>query len=222
MSDEIIGTTPTSYFVIRTTRLRPPTYYRFRERIEFVELSVPDGNVQQRCKLRETDNQSDVGADEETWKRTELKVAACRPFDILSRRKARYVEPRSREGAPYSFRLAVDGVSVKEVMSENSTEWIGVLSIQTLKRRAANVARTATATIPWNTHSGSDAHYDLLWLETDDQPLHEACTLEPMATTSRGTPWVFLRFLCWSGNDDADGANFFIPVDSRAWLKDEN
>lgn len=222
MSDEIIGTTSTSYFVIRTTRLRPPTYYQFRERIEFVELSIPDGNVRQRCKLRETDNQSDAGAEKETWQRTELGASACRPFDILSRRKAHYVEPRSRDGAYYSFRLSADGVAVKNTVSEDGAKWIGVLPVKEVKRRAAAVATISTSTIPWDTHSGSDANYNLLWLETDDQPLHEACVLDPVATTSRGTHWVFLRFSCWSGDDDADGANFYIPVDSRAWLKDGN
>lgn len=222
MSDEIIGTTPTSYFVIRTTRLRPPTYYRFRERMEFVELSIPDGNVQQRCTLRETDNQSDAGAEKETWQRTELGASACRPFDILSRRKARYVEPRSRDGAYVSFRFVADGVAVKNILSGDSAKWVGVLSVKEVKRRAATVATISTSTIPWDTHSGSNANYDLLWLETDDQPLHAACALDPVATTSRGTHWVFLRFRCWSGDDDADGANFYIPVNSKAWLKDAN
>lgn len=222
MSDEIIGTTPTSYFVIRTIRLRPPTYYRFHERIEFVELSIPDGNVRQRCKLRETDNQSDAGAEKETWKRTEVGTSTCRPFDILSRRKARYVEPRSRDGAYYSFRFAEDGVAVKDTLSGDSAKWVGVLSMKEVKRRAATVATISTSTIPWNTYRGSDANYDLLWLETDEQPFHEACALDPVAATSRDTHWVFLRFRCWSGDDDADGANFYLPIDSRVWLKDAN
>jgi len=222
MSDQIIGTTPTSYFVIRTTKLRPPTYYRFHERIEFVELSIPNGNVQHRCKLRETDNQSDAGAKKETWKRTELKMAACRPYDTMSRRNARYVEPRSRDGAAYRFRLTADGVSVKEAWSEDDSKWNSVLSMKKLKRRAASVATISTATIPWKTHAPSGGNYDLLWLETDDQPFHEACNLDPIATTSIGTHWVFLRLLCWSGDDDVDGANFYIPINSKAWLKDAN
>lgn len=222
ISDEIIGTTQKSFFVIRTTILRPPTYYQFRERIEFVELSIPEGNVQQRCTMRETDNQSDPSAEKEAWRRTEMKTANCRAFDILSRRKANYIEPRRLEASVYSFRLGADGIAVKATASDESTKWIGVLSAKETKRRAAAVAVISTSVVPWNTHQPSQTMLSLLGLERDDQPLHEACELESAAATSRNTSWAFLRFLCWSGDDDVDGANFYIPIDSRAWLKDTN
>ncbi len=222
MSDEIIGATAKSYFVIRTTRLRPPTYYQFLERIEFVELSIPDGKVRKRCLLRETDNQSDVGADKETWKRTERKASSCRPFDVLSHRNARYIEPQSRDGSAYSFRLGTDGLAVKSISSEATINWTGVASLKETKQRTVTVATIPTAMIPWQTHSSPNTDYDLLWLETGDQPLHEACKIDPVAMTAIDIHWVFLRFFCWSGDDDADGANFFIPVDSRLWLKSEN
>ncbi|CAN0540026.1 unnamed protein product, partial [Scytosiphon promiscuus] len=40
ISDQIIGTTSKTFFVIRTTTLRPPSYYEYKKRIELVELSI--------------------------------------------------------------------------------------------------------------------------------------------------------------------------------------
>ena len=222
ISDNIIATVPDAYFVIRTTTLRPPTYYRFRERIEFVELSIPDGSVRHRCTLRETTNQSDAGADKPTWTRTEVKTPACEVFETLSRRDANYIEPRSMGPGTYSFHLDAKGVTVKDIWSQDTPKTVGVLPARDIKRQIATIATIPASSLDWQADANSDGLASLLETGDGAEPLHEACELDPVATTSRGTTWLFLRFRCWSGDGDVDGANFYIPADSATWTKDDN
>lgn len=222
VSDEIIGTVPDGFFVIRTTTLRPANYFQFRERIEFVELSIPDGSVRQRCTLRETVNQSDADAEKPTWQRTELKTPRCEVFETLSRRDVNYIEPRSMGPGTFSFHLGADGVTVKDVWSRGTPTTVGLLSVEDIKRQIATIATIPTAVIPWPEQATSGDLYNLIEAAEAAPPLHEACELDPVATTARGTSWLFLRFRCWSGDADIDGANVFIPANSAVWDKSEN
>ncbi|WP_306259722.1 hypothetical protein [Pararhizobium sp. IMCC21322] len=67
ISDQIIGTTPNTFFVIRTTTLRPPSHYEYKKRVELVELSIPSGKIEQQCLVRETEYHYDFEASQETW-----------------------------------------------------------------------------------------------------------------------------------------------------------
>ncbi len=222
ISDQIIGTVPDGFFVIRTTILRPPNYYQFRERVEFVELAIPSGKVRHRCTLRETGNQSDAAADKPVWTRTEVKTPACKVFETLSRKGANYIEPRATGPGTYSFHLDAKGVTVTDNWSQDTPQPVGVLSAQDIKRQIAAIATVPATSLEWRADANSDGLASLLELGEGAEPLHKACELEPVATTSRGTTWLFLRFRCWSGSDDVDGANFYIPANSATWAKDGN
>lgn len=220
ISDEIIGTVADGFFVIRTTTLRPPNYFQFREQVEFVELSLADGGVRKRCTLRQTDNQSDADADNPTWQRTELKTPECETFEVLSRRAANFITPRSKGPGRFSYSLGAGGVTVQDIWAGDSPKTVHVLPIADIKRQVATMATIPAAGIPWPAEATSGTMYNLLEMGKDAEPLHEACELDPVATTSRGSSWVFLRFRCWSGDDDADGANFYLPANSGTWIKD--
>lgn len=222
ISDDIIGTVPDGFFVIRTTTLRPPNYFQFRERVEFVELSIPGGTVRHRCTLRETGNQSDADAEKPTWQRTQLKTPRCDVFETLSRRDANYIAPRNIGPGMFSFHLGADGVTVKDVWAQDTPKTVSKLSTEDIKRQIATIATIPVANIPWPAQATSGSLYNLLESGEGAQPLHEACELDPVATISRGSSWLFLRFRCWSGDDDADGAIFYIPANSATWAKDVN
>ncbi len=49
----------------------------------------------------------------------------------------------------------------------------------------------------------------------DNQPLHEVCELDPVPVTSRDHDRIYLRLLCWPGDADADGGNFYIVLDAK-------
>ncbi|WP_337659880.1 hypothetical protein [Anderseniella sp. Alg231-50] len=222
ISDQIIGTVPDGFFVIRTTILRPPYYYQFRERVEFVELAIPSGKVRHRCTLRETDNHSDAAADKPVWTRTEVKTSACKMFETLSLKRANYIVPRSTGPGTYSFHLDAKGVTVKDNWSQDTPTPAALLPAKDIRRQIATIATIPAASLEWQTDANSDGLTSLLELGDGADPLHEACELDPVATTARGTTWLFLRFRCWSGDDDGDGAIFYLPADSATWAKDEN
>ena len=212
ISDHIIGTAANSFFVIRTTTLNPPIYYEYRRRLEFVELSASDGSILKKCKLRETAYVSDAGIEPETWTQTETQKPACQVFDMLYRRSAGYMTPRSTE--PVAFRLTAAGLETREETSDGSVTWANVMSAKEIRVRAAKTTSIAATEIPWQTGTDSSAVFSLVGTDEDDQPLQEACELDPVPVTSRGHDRIYLRLLCWSGDADADGANFYVALDA--------
>lgn len=177
ISDQIIGTTPASFFVIRTTTLHPPTYYQHHKRIEFVELSIKDGSILQKCALRETDYASDAGVDRETWTQTEVGKPSCQVFDLLSKRGAGYMTPRSTDTGEAAFRLGVDGLEARDDTSDDSAEWTNVLSAMIIKARAAKTTSVAASDIPWQFSDDTSEVLSLVGTANDIQPLHELCEL---------------------------------------------
>lgn len=215
ISDHIIGTTPTSFFVIRTTTLHPPTYYQHHKRIELVELSIQNGSILQKCALRETEYVSDAGVNPETWTQTELRKPSCQIFDILSKRSAGYITPRNTGNGPAAFRLGVDGLEARDDTSDDSAEWTNVLSAGIIKARAAKTTSIAASDIPWKFNGETPEALSLVGTADHIQPLHEVCKLDPVPVTSRDHDWMFLRLLCWPGDADVDGANFYIALNSK-------
>ena len=215
ISDHIIGTTPTSFFVIRTTTLHPPTYYRHQKRIEFVELSIRDGSILKKCALRETDYVSDAGVDPESWTQTEMQRPSCQVFGILSKRNAGYMSPRSKGDGMAAFRLGVNGVEARDERSDNNGEWTKIMSVSVIKARAAKTTSIAASDIPWQFSDDTTEALIIVGSADDIQPLHEKCELDPVPVTSRGHDWMFLRLICWPGDADADGANFFIAFNGK-------
>ena len=114
ISDHIVGTTPGSFFVIRTTTFNGPTYYQYSKRIDFVELSIKDGSIMQRCMLRETEYASDAGVEQETWTQTEKPRPSCQVFEVLSKRSAVYMAPRSTDAGKAAFRLTANGLEARD------------------------------------------------------------------------------------------------------------
>ncbi|MEM9471329.1 MAG: hypothetical protein AAGA00_05190 [Pseudomonadota bacterium] len=213
ISDHIIGTAADSFFVIRTTTLNPPIYYAYHRRLEFVELSASDGSILKKCMLRETEYVSDAGVAPETWTQTETQKPACEVFDMLSTQSAGYITPRST--GPGAFRLTAGGLEAREETSDGSVTWATVMSATEIGARAAKTTSIPATDIPWQTGAGSSGVLSLVGTTGDDQPLHEACKLDPVPVTSRGHERMYVRLLCWSGDDDADGANFYVALDIR-------
>lgn len=213
ISDHIIGTAANSFFVIRTTTLNAPTYYRYHKRLEFVELSADDGSIVKKCMLRETEYVSDAGIEPETWTQTETQKPACQVSDMLSRRSAGYMAPRST--GPVAFRLTAAGLEAREDKSDGSVTWANVMSAKKITARAAKTTSIPATEIPWQTGPDSSAVFSLVGNAEDDQPLHEACELDPVPVTSRDHGPAYLRLLCWPGDADADGANFYLALDIK-------
>lgn len=215
ISDHIIGTTPASFFVIRTTTLHMPTYYQHQKRVEFVELSIKDGNILQKCALRETEYASDPDVGPEIWTQTEVQKPTCQVFELLSKRGAGYMTPRSTDTGKAAFRLSVSGLEARDDTSSDSGEWTNVMTTKLIKVRALKTTSIATSDIPWQTGPDSSDTLSLVGTADDIQPLHELCKLDPVPVTSRGHDWMYLRLSCWPGDADADGANFYIALNSK-------
>lgn len=219
-SDQLVGVTAERFYVLRTTTLRPPTYYTYHKRIEFVGLSLRDGQIAQRCTLRETSNQSDANADSETWTQTEISTAPCPAFVILAEQSAKYIEPQNTGPHAFSFGLGIDGVMVRNNASDQNSNPAYVIPIETILQRASEITTIPLAAIPWFVEDDPVTEIALIESALAGDPLHEVCELEPVPATSIRTTWVFLQFRCWSGDADVDGTVFHVPVDSAAWRKD--
>ena len=219
-SDQLVGVTAKRFYVLRTTTLRPPTYYTFHKRIEFVGLSLGNGQVTQRCTLRETNNQSDPNADSEIWTQTEIRSAPCPAFAILADENAKYIEPQNNGPHTFSFDLGIDGVAVRDNESDQISNAAYVVPIETILRRASGITTIPLAAIPWFVEDDPVTEIALIESTLAGDPMHKVCELDPVPATSIGTMWVFLQFRCWSGDADVDGAVFYVPVDSAAWRKD--
>lgn len=215
ISDHIIGTTPTSFFVIRTTTLHAPTYYQHYKRFDFVELSIQDGSIVQKCALRETEYASDAGVDRETWTQTEKRMPSCQVFEVLSKNSAGYMTPRGTDTGNAAFRLSAGGLEARRDTSDDSVEWTNIMPARLVKARALKTTSIAASDIPWQTGLDSSEALSLVGTADDIQPLHEMCELDPVPVTSRGHDWMFLRLSCWPGDTDSDGANFYIALTSK-------
>lgn len=222
VSDHIIGTTPASFFVLRTTTLHPPNHYQYHKRIEFVEMSVPDGNILQKCLLRGTEYSSDANVENETWKQSEMKRSPCKPFDILSKRNASYMDPRGVGLGAYSFQLGSHGVDVRQNSTEETAVRINVLRTKDLKARAARMTSIVVSSVPWKVYGSPNSEFSLVGVNDDPEFPHKTCELAPSAATARNTTWIFLHFLCWSGDGDVNGANFYMPVNKNSWIKNSD
>ncbi|MEO9875615.1 MAG: hypothetical protein ABJM26_17705 [Anderseniella sp.] len=215
ISDFIIGTTPTSFFVIRTTTFNGPTYYQYSKRIDFVELSIRDGSIVQKCAQRETEYASDAAVDRETWTPTEKRKPSCQVFDLLSKRSAGYITPRSTDTGKAAFRLTANGLEARADTSDDNARWTNVMPTKLIKVRAAKTTSVMASEIPWQTSPDPFEVFSLAGAANDTQPLHELCKLDPVALTSRGHHAIFLHLSCWSGDTDADGANFYIAWNDK-------
>lgn len=217
ISDEIIGTTPNSFFVLRTILFHPPTYYAFRERLEFVELSNSDGRVLHRCVVRQTENTSDAAAEKETWQRSEMDLQDCAVFKTLSDRDAAYIVPRNRGGASHTFDLGPQGVTVKDAWGDPSDDAVSVIPLTKVRQLASTIAVLSSEDIPWQTSDDETSWYALIDPDDDGEPMSDICELDPLARHAREENWLYLRFFCWTGDQDVDGANFYLPIDSSVW-----
>ncbi|MEP3274812.1 MAG: hypothetical protein ABJN26_00775 [Stappiaceae bacterium] len=218
VSDEIVGTTPNSFFVLRNTLFHPPSYYAFRERLEFVELSNRDGSVLHKCIVRQTENTSDAGADQEVWQRTEEAQTDCRVFQTLSERDASYIVPRGSGSAEFTFHLSAEGVTVKDAWAEPDEKAVALLPNAKLMAVASSVTAIPVADIPWQTGEDESSTYHLIG--TGAESMSEICEIDGTAVGSKRSKWLYVRFFCWSGDQDVDGANFYLPVDSSKWRND--
>ncbi len=212
ISDHIIGTTPGSFFVIRTTTFNGPTYYQYSKRIDLVELSIRDGSIMQKCALRETDYVSDAGVEQENWTQTEKRKPSCQVFDVLSNRSAGYMAPRSNDTGKATFRLTAGGLEAIDDTSADNPGWTNIMPVKLIKARAVRTTSITASEIPWQTSPDPSEVFSLAGAPDDGEAFHELCKLDPVAITSRGHQGAFLQLSCWSGDTDADGANFYIAL----------
>lgn len=215
ISDHIIGTTPGSFFVIRTTTFNGPTYYQYSKRLDLVELSIRDGSIVQKCGLRETEYTSDASVDQETWTQTEKPKPPCQIFDVLSKRSAAYMSPRGKDTGKAAFRLSADGLEARGDTSDDSVEWTNIMSTKLIRARVVKTTSITASEIPWQTGPDPSEEFSLAGTANDIDPLHELCKLDPVPVTSRGHQTMFLRLSCWPGDVDVDGANFYIAFNSK-------
>ena len=215
ISDHIIGTTPGSFFVIRTTTFNGPTYYQYSKRIDFVELSILDGSIVQKCALRETEYASDAGVEQENWAQTEKPRPSCQAFDVPSKRRADYLAPRSKDTGKAAFRLTANGLEARDDTSDDNAKWTNMMPAKLIKMRAAKTTSITASEVPWQTSPDPSEVFSLAGAANDTQPLHELCKLDPVALTSRSHHGMFLHLSCWPGDTDADGANFYIALNGK-------
>lgn len=212
ISDQIVGTTSETFFVIRTTTLRPPTYYAYRKRVELVELSIATGKIEQQCLVRETAYEYDFEAPQETWEKAELASPDCQVFTELSKRGANYIEPESIGPDYYEFRLDAEGVAFREADLDDPRPWQPMLTLAEIKTRAAQTTIISKSVLSWQTDDDGGGTFSIFDPDGEFETLPEMCELNPAPFRALRAKWMFLKFVCWSGNDDVDGAIFYMPV----------
>lgn len=215
LSDQIVGATARSFFVIRTSTLRPPSYYEYSKRVELVELSIETGGIESKCLVRETAYTTDPNAPSTSWVQNELMLPACHPFELLSQKGANYIEPKSVGTSYYKIKLGEDGLSFQKTETDDTGTWMPLLPLADVKTRALNGSKIKTASLPW--YVGEDAPETINAVTIDDayEPLYEACTPHQFPFNALRIEWQFIRLNCWSGDDDTWGASFYVPVPAR-------
>lgn len=215
LSDQIVGANARNFFVIRTSTLRPPNYYEYSKRVELIELSIETGRIESRCLVRETSYTTDPNAPDTSWVQNELMPTGCHPFEELSKKGANYIEPESVGPNYYTFRLGEDGLSFQETETDDAPVWTLLLPLSDVKTKALNGSKIQVESLPW--YSGEDAPEMISVIAVDDEyePLHTACTPHQFPFHALRMKWRFIRLNCWSGDDDAFGANFYVPVSGQ-------
>lgn len=212
LSDWIVGTTPKSYFVIRTTTLRPPSYYEYSKRVELLEFSFETRSVESRCLIRETAFETDPNAPSSSWVQTELMLPACEPFEILSQKGANYIEPESVGPHTYKFQLSQSGLSFQETETEDPGLWAPIYGLDDLRDLAARSTSVDALNLPWQTGTDAPTSFSIIGTDEDYEPIYDTCTPGQSPLSALRLKWQFLHIVCWSGNDDSYGANFYVPI----------
>lgn len=211
-SDMIVGTTSSSHFVIRTTTLRPPNYYAYNKRVELVQISTASGQIEEQCRVRETAFVFDQDAAVETWNQTELETQGCEIFQTLSQSKANYIEPTSAEPFYYKFQLDADGISASGLYASDPDKLHPILALANIRSRAEKTTQIVTVGLPWPVDEDFGDSFSVFSQYEDFDIGPELCKLGSDVATSMRGKWIFLRLVCWPGDDDVDGANFYVPV----------
>lgn len=212
ISDQIVGTTSSSFFVIRTTTLRPPTYYSYRKRVELVELSIASGKIEQRCLARETAYAYDHEATQETWNETELASFGCQIFKELSRRGANYIEPESVGPEFHELRLDDHGLAARRAEDGEPRAWQLILTLAQIEARAAETTKLSTEILPWQTDNVGGETISIIKPDAGFETVPEICELHSVPARALRSDQLFVKFVCWSGDDDIDGAIFYLPI----------
>lgn len=212
ISDQIIGTTPETFFVIRTTTLRPPTYYAYSKRVELVELSLASGKIEQQCLVRETAYEYDFEATKETWNQLELPASKCQPFSVLSQRGAAYIEPESMGPEYYEYQLSAEGLAARLADSDDPHPWQLIVTLQEMKAWAANVSKLSRSILTWQTDDDIGETFSVMNLGSENETLPDMCELHGSAVSSLRLERLFVKVNCWPGDDDADGAIFYLSI----------
>lgn len=218
ISDNLLGATALSYFVIRSTTIQPPSYYEYSKRVEFIEFSIETGRIENRCLVRETAFETDLDAPTTSWIQKELTPPACHPFEILSQKGANYIEPERVGPNTYLFRLDEDGLSFQNTDNDDKNIWSSFYSLDHFRERATNGTVVDASILPWQVAVDSSNAFSIVGMNDDyyGEPLHKTCMLDQNLLSSRRIEWSFLRMICWAGDDDVDGANFYIPIPNQA------
>lgn len=218
VSDRIIGATALRFFVIRSTTVQPPSYYEYSKRVEFIELSIETGRVENRCLVRETAFETDLDAPTTSWIQRELMPPPCHPFEILSQSGANYIEPDSVGPNTYAFRLDEDGLSFQDTDNEDKETWTSLYSLDGIRDRASKGTLVDASILPWQVEVDSSNSFSIVGMNDDyyGVPLYKTCMPERNLLETRRIGWSFLRLVCWSGDGDVDGANFYIPISNQA------
>lgn len=211
-SDQIIGTTSKTFFVIRTTTLRPPSYYEYKKRIELVELSIASGAIEQQCLVRETAYEYDFDASQETWEETELVESGCQVFDVLTMRGANYIEPQAMGPHYHEFRLTAEGLLVRKTDHDDPRPWQMMVALADIKTRAAEMTKITRSILSWQTDDELGDTFSLFSPDDEYETLPDICELNAAPVGALRQEWVFQKFVCWSGDDDSYGAIFYLPV----------
>lgn len=214
ISDQILGTTSQTFFVIRTTTLRPPSYYEYKKRIELVELSIASGTIEQQCLVRETAYEYDFDASQETWEEAELVESGCQVFDVLTTRGASYIEPQAMGPHYHEFRLTAEGLSVRKTDLDDPRPWQLMLTPADIKTRAAEMTKISRSILSWQTDDELGGTFSLFNPDDEYEALPDICELNAAPVSALRQEWVFQKFVCWSGDDDTHGAIFYLPIKS--------
>lgn len=214
ISDQIIGTSPETFFVIRTITLRPPSYYEYKKRVELVELSIPSGKIEQQCLVRETEYQYDFEASQETWTQAELVKSGCQVFDVLTKRSANYIEPQRMGPHYHEYRLAAEGVFGRRTDIEDPQPWQLLLTLTDIRNRAGETTMLSRSILSWQTDDDLGDSFSLFSPDVEYETLPNICDLNAAPVSALRQEWLFQKFICWSGDDDSHGAIFYLPIKS--------
>lgn len=216
VEDRLIGNNANSYFVERQISFYPPTYFAHIKDTEFLELSIWDGHVRDRCVMRRVTYLIDANTDERSTKYEAFPD--CDPVRRLNAANA--VPPVAATSYRAHPNLQIDGDSIVFAPAHGGPSKL-VAAQDYIGSRAVALSQLSPIGFPEEMQWRGPGGIDLYAASGAAKDFDEACRVAPVA--QRGEEdWRFVTVICVPDYADGFGVNFILPISAASWEKARN